>query len=253
MGNKINGLLGISLASIIIGFRQGTRALRKASRKSTENMDPLGSAALHSLPEITLAEMLGGNKPIIVAQIQGYEDGALYWNEMVALLSLLAVVNPSSVLEIGTYMGSTTRAIARGLPNAVVHTLDLPLDESAMASDPSLPKDDFHLIAKRKPGRDFIGTPEAARIRQHFGDSAKWDYSQVAGTNCFFIDGSHTYEYCRADTEKCYELCGGKGVFIWHDCDDGHPGVVKFLAEWRRGGRQIVRIKETHIAYWDGR
>jgi hypothetical protein len=104
-------------------------------------------------------------------------------------------------------MGFTTRALAQHLPSAIIHTLDLPLDFNP-ETDPAsgIPKDDFHLIARRQPGRDFIGTPEAARICQHFGDSATWDFSLATGSTCFLIDGSHTYEYCKLDSENCFKL-----------------------------------------------
>ena len=65
----------------------------------------------------------------------------------------------------------------------------------------------------------------------------------------FFIDGSHTYEYCKNDSEKCWELCGGRGVFLWHDCDNVHPGVIRLIAEWRHLGRDIRLVNGTALAY----
>jgi hypothetical protein len=254
MGEIINGLLGISPASLIRGLRLGLKQFKAASRETTARVSPFESIPLGNIPVRTLEQLLGEHRATVTVDVQAYEDGFLPWRESTALVSLIATANPSAVLEIGTFMGLTTKVLARNLPNAVVHTLDLPLDFKS-GTDPmaGIPKDDFHLIEQRKPGREFLNTPEAARIRQHFGDSATWDYKQAAPANCFFIDGSHTYEYCKVDSEKCYELCGGRGLFLWHDCDDGHPGVVQFLSEWRNLGRDIVRIKETALAYWDGR
>jgi hypothetical protein len=39
-------------------------------------------------------------------------------------------------------------------------------------------------------------------------------------------------------------------VFLWHDCDDSHPGVVRYIFECRRRGMDIKRIAGTPIAYW---
>ncbi len=142
--------------------------------------------------------------------------------------------------------------MAENLPSAIIHTVDLPEDFRGK-SDPivNTSKDYFHLTSRRIVARDFKGHPREGRIRQHFTDTPTWDF-QVAGKPAvFFIDGSHTYEYCRNDSEKCYKLCGGKGVFLWHDCDDGHLGVVRFLAEWRELGRDVRRISGTPIAYWE--
>ena len=106
------------------------------------------------------------------------------------------------------------------------------------------------MIAARQPGKTFIDTPEETRIRQHYGDTSTWNFNQAAGATWFFIDGSHTYYYCRNDSEKCFELCQGKGVFLWHDCDFSHPGVIQFIKDWRKQGRDIVLIEGTTLAYW---
>jgi hypothetical protein len=218
-------------------------------------LNPVGnkSRALSRIPVVALAQVLAGRKVPVILDVQAYEDGMLPWEQSVALLCLINLAQPSVVLEIGTYMGFTAKAMARNLPHAVIHTLDLPFDYDAGA-DPvtDFPKDDFHLIKKRVPGREFLQTAEATRIHQHFGDSATWDFSQAAGANCFFIDGSHTYDYCRLDSEKCHELCGGKGLFLWHDCDNDHPGVVKLITEWIKMGRNIALIEGTCLAYWQG-
>jgi hypothetical protein len=201
-----------------------------------------------------LEDIVGTRKVSIDLGIERYEDGMLQLEDAVALLTILALVQPAVVLEIGTYMGYTSKSIAANLPGVIVHTLDLPLDFKAESDHVvDLSKDDFHLIAKRQPGREFINTVYRDRIHQHFGDSATWDYQQAAGATFFFIDGSHTYDYARVDSEKCFELCEGKGVFLWHDCDDDHPGVVKALAEWRAKGRSICRIANTRLGYWDSR
>jgi hypothetical protein len=154
-------------------------------------------------------------------------------------------------LEIGTFMGHTTRQIAENLSTATVHTVDLPEDFSA-EHDPeqSIPKDDFHLIARRIVGREFKAHPCGDRIKQHFADTAKWDFREAGQPTFFFIDGSHTYEYCKSDSERCFELSQGRGVFLWHDCDDAHPGVIRFISEWRQLGRDVRRISGTPIAYW---
>ena len=252
MGKATDAILGTSPASLIRGVRRGLKEFKLVTNETTARIQPLESTGLASIPTRTLDELIGKRKATITIDLQAYETGMLPWRESVALLSLITLAQPRAVLEIGTFMGYTALAIAQNLPDAIIHTLDLPLDfKSEVDPVTGIPKDDFHLIETRKPGREFLNTPEAARIRQHFGDSATWDYTKAVGANCFFIDGSHTYEYCQIDSEKCYELCGGKGLFLWHDCDDSHPGVVRFLNEWRQQGREIVRVKETALAYWN--
>ena len=63
-----------------------------------------------------------------------------------------------------------------------------------------------------------------------------------------FIDGSHTYEYVKNDTEKCLRIAGDGATLVWHDCDRTHPGVVRYLCELKDAGHDVVRIRRTPIA-----
>jgi hypothetical protein len=253
MNKYIDALTGFCLASAWRGMRAGPGDLARASAEAANAVKELGSPELRSIPSAPLEKILGSRKPEIRLTIQENEDGSLPAHQALILYSLLVAEQPQVVLEIGTFMGHTTRAMAMNLPEAVIHTVDLPLDFSKQ-QDPvsNLQKDDFHLIQKRKVGSQFLNTPQAAQIRQHFADTAEWNFREAAGATFFFIDGSHTYDYCRSDSEKCLELCEGKGTFLWHDCNDDHPGVVKFIREWRAKGREIVRINRTCVAYWKG-
>jgi hypothetical protein len=212
---------------------------------------PPKPSVVGAIPVNSLDEILGAAKAEIQLVIQRYEDGILPYNQAVALLAIAVASGPKVALEIGTFMGHTPRQLAMNLPASIIHSVDLPLDfvpEKDNVTERK--KDDFHLIARRQVGREYRGTPYEARIRQHFADTAVWNFNEAAGATLFFIDGSHTYDYCKNDSDRCYELCQGKGVFLWHDCDDTHPGVVNALLEWRALGRNVVRIEGTPIAYW---
>ena len=202
------------------------------------------------LPEIELKEILGTEKIKLTLDIDIMEDGALPIEQCVVLLAILAIEKPKVILEIGTFMGSTTKKMSENLPDAIIHTVDLPIDFSA-CNDPNteIPKDDFHLISKRDVGREFRNTEFANRIYQHFVDTAKWDFKEVGNPSFFFIDGSHTYEYCKNDSEKCFQIAASSSTFVWHDCDSIHPGVVKFLKECRKKGLDVKRISGTPLAY----
>jgi predicted O-methyltransferase YrrM len=136
-----------------------------------------------------------------------YEDGMLPSEQALALLSILVAEAPNEVLEIGTYMGHTTRQMAENLEAATIHTFDLPENYSTEAeTKETLVKDDIHLIRNRVVGREFKGQSCASRIQQHFADTANWNFGEAGKTTFFFIDGAHTYEYCKSDTEKCFQL-----------------------------------------------
>jgi hypothetical protein len=257
MKNLLRFLLGMNAASIIRGCRFGPKAFWRSAYDALAAVQPMqdrsqkaGRDLLLAIPQRSLAAILDGRQPEIKLLSQPHEDGIMATQELIAVLSLLVAERPQEVLEIGTFMGHTTERMAANLPKAMIHTIDLPLDYSPSIDPNSGLKDDFHLIARRKVGREFVGTETGKRIVQHLGDTRAMDFKSLGHPTFFFIDGSHTYEYCKQDSEKCLEACGGAGTFLWHDCDEVHPDVVKFLLEWRSLGRDVVRIKGTFIAYW---
>jgi hypothetical protein len=246
-------VLGCNVASLGRLFLFGPLRFYRSCVVSYEAARDVSTNALARIPVVGLGEILGDRRPVIQCRAIPPEEGTLSTRELVALLSILVAESPSEVLEIGTFMGHTTRQLAENLPAGIVHTVDLPEDYSPERDLKStLPKDDFHLIRQRVVGREFQGQPCASRIRQHFADTATWDFAEAGHPTFFFIDGSHTYEHCRSDSEKCFALCQGRGVFLWHDCGNGHPGVVRLLDEWRSQGREVKRIDGTPIVYWKG-
>ena len=251
-GKKVlNAILGLNLSSVIRGLRFGFRELGRACIRGHETARPWELRALQSLPTVTLEEILGGRKPRIRISLRPHEDGILNLEHALPLLAIMVAEAPKTVLEIGTFMGHTTKAMADNLPDGIVHTVDLPPEFRSSSEDSGpIVKSDFHLIARRDVGREFRDTPEESRIRQHFADTATWDFSEAGKPEFFFIDGSHTYDYCKNDSEKCLALCTGGEVFFWHDCDEVHPDVARFLSEWREMGRNVVRVANTHLAYW---
>lgn len=251
MHKYLESILGVSPATFVRGFRFGVRDAYRISRANFTAANPLVNGELNNIPAVTLESILAERSALIKIKVMKYEDGILPLCDGLGLLSILVAEQPREILEIGTFMGHTTRAMAENLPEAMVHTIDLPMDFApSQTQDANLPKDDFHLIGRRVVGREFKNQPCEKRIVQHFGDTATLDFSKIGAPNFFFIDGSHTYEYCKNDSEKCFALCHGKGVFLWHDCDQTHPGVVQFISEWRAAGRDIVRIGGTGLAYW---
>lgn len=247
----IKTLLGTNAATLIQLLRLGPDGFLRSTCSACESAWHTESNLLAHIPVVSLADILGANEPLIELSIRPQEDGSLPTEQALVLASIIRAEHPAVALEIGTYMGHTTRLMAENARDATIHTVDLPPDfDFENEFETTMKKDDFHLINSRIVGREFKGRPCERRIQQHFGDTATWDFEEAARASFFFIDGSHTYEYVKNDSEKCLELCRGDGVFLWHDCDDTHPGVLEFLNEWRESGRDIRRIAGTPLAYW---
>ena len=251
MKDLIRVLLGVNPISLIHLARFQPIKFVEACKSAFTTAHRPNTGAAIGIPDISLDDILGDRKPVIRLAVTRYEDGMMPMDQAMVVTSILVAESPREVLEIGTYMGYTTRQMAENLETATIHTVDLPEDFSA-EHDPeqSIPKDDYHLIAHRIVGREYKARPSASRVRQHLVDTAKWDFREAGKPTFFFIDGSHTYEYCKNDSEKCFELCGGRGVFLWHDCEPKHPGVIRLITEWRQMGRDVRRIAGTPIAYW---
>lgn len=91
---------------------------------------------------------------------------------------------------------------------------------------------DAQYIEKECPGTRFRGTVWEKNIIQLFGDSARFDYAPYLGRmDVIFIDGSHSYEYVRNDTEVALKLAGPSALILWHDYQPFWSGVVRHLEE----------------------
>ena len=115
----IQFFLGLNGASVVRGLRLGFPEFINGCFASMDAAHPLQDRtqnsirkAWQSIPEVTLDEILGNRKAAVKLNVQMYEDGMLPTHEAMALLAILMAENPSEVLEIGTYMGHTTRAMA---------------------------------------------------------------------------------------------------------------------------------------------
>lgn len=215
-------------------------------------VDPRVWSLLASFTRIGLSEVIAARRFIITDGSLTSADGSLGIQDQVALMSLVCDREPDVVLEIGTYNGATTRLIARNLPRAKIHTLDLPPDISSEELHQSiLPKDDFHLIGNRRVGEAIVSDPAITNVTQHYGDSATWDFSPAQGFDFVFIDGSHTYEYIRNDTIRSAEAAAGRATFVWHDFDYSHYDVVNYLTEMANAGLPVRHIASTNMVVLD--
>ncbi len=209
------------------------------------------------VPSVTIESILGGTMPEVKQIDLRVDDGAMPPHEVRVLLAILKTERPRVAFEIGTFKGHTTRQMAECLPSCTIHTIDLPLDylETQYSEGSGMLKSDYHLINQREYVGEMFRSghcdkwSQLSNIHQHFGDTASWDFSQVAGSTFFLIDGSHTFDYCMNDSRKCLAIAEPGSVLLWHDCSDLHPGVVGCISELRNVGHNIRRIIGTTLAY----
>ena len=86
------------------------------------------------------------------------------------------------------------------------------------------------------------------RIIDH--NSRTFDYEDLGGVTFIFIDGDHTYEGVKADTEKALEYLKRHygGMIVWHDYKTDGWGVKKYVEELAES-MEIYHFAGSWIAY----
>ena len=159
-------------------------------------------------------------------------EEASYTKDMITLALSSKLVQPKVVFEIGTLDGYTALLFALNTPdNAKIYSLDLP--PGTLSPVLSLTEiDKKHIISRNQISKlAFEGKPEENKITLLFGDSNNFDYSAYCGkVDLFFIDGAHSYQYVKSDTENALKCLRKGGLLIWHDYGRvGVNGVSKYL------------------------
>ncbi len=202
-----------------------------------------------TIPRIDAAGLLDGSLSVIL-KFYTFTSGSLTPYERLVLNAVVRKVAPETVFEIGTFDGRTTwNLAANAADKATVCTLDLPrqdIDSTHLSIDAL----DRSYIEKDASGTEYLGTEQGHRIQQLFGDTATFDFSPFEGTIDFvFIDGSHSYEYVKNDSEIGLRLLrSGQGVVVWHDYDRTAewPGCTRALNELHAGGGAYAGLR--HIS-----
>lgn len=145
-----------------------------------------------------------------------------------------------NIFEFGTYMGRTTYHLTDASEEAFVTTLDLP-PEAGSRTTPYL-------------GNCFKGTERERKIKQILCDSKTFDTTPFRKKMDFiFVDGDHSYEGVKNDTEKAFEMLAPGGIIMWHDYGASSDlGLVEFFVEFTKK-TSLFRIKKTSLLlYVDG-
>jgi predicted O-methyltransferase YrrM len=173
------------------------------------------------------------------------------------LATIVSAVRPRKIFEIGTFRGVAALTMALNAPEADVYTLDLPEEYSADGVE-SLSKGDKEWVrlSRTSVGFAFAGHPAATRIHQLHGNSLTYDAPEfLSNTDLCFIDGGHSYECVKADTETALKILSPNGVIIWDDYAWFVDGVREYLAELcktlplhRIAGSQLVIYRHNQSA-----
>ncbi|WP_216907229.1 class I SAM-dependent methyltransferase [Synechococcus sp. CCY 0621] len=156
--------------------------------------------------------------------------------DMVYVCAIPKLREAKKIFEIGTYRGQTTCGFADVCEDAEIYTLNLPPEQDGRYGE---------YIGS------FIKTsPNKHRIHQVFSDSKTFDTTPYRRMMDYvFIDGDHSYEYVKNDTQKAFELLAPNGAIVWHDFAGKSEGVVQYLSELAVE-RPLMRIKNTCLVLY---
>ncbi len=176
-----------------------------------------------ALPRVPFKEVFPGVEAVEVRLPRAFDrksGTSISTDEACHLGAIARHLDARKVLEIGTYDGNTALILAANVASdATVVTVDLPPEFSADDQGTLRFADgEFNLTPRDELGRQFKGHALSARIRQVYGDSGWLDWSDLGGPfDLVFIDGCHTEDYVRSDSENALRHLAPGGVLVWHD------------------------------------
>jgi predicted O-methyltransferase YrrM len=138
-----------------------------------------------------------------------------------------------NIVEIGSFMGRSTRALAEATRGTVTAV------DTWAGSD----EDEHRRILEGKP-KDWLfeefknnmaGLTNVAMVRRPSLDAAAFFCIKNTLFDFIFIDASHDYDNVKADIEAWGPLLAEGGTLAGHDFHSGAPGVMKAVNELLQG------------------
>lgn len=170
------------------------------------------------IPSAPVTDYIGNDVSLRLLELDG-ADGNVTGFELAAIAAIAKQNGKEGIFEIGTFDGRTALNLASNTSDSCnIYTLDLPSDRVA-STDLKIAAGDEKFINKQESGARFANTLFAGRITQLWGDSATFDYTHYEGKmDVVFVDGSHSYDYVKNDTDTALRLLKPSGgVILWHD------------------------------------
>jgi predicted O-methyltransferase YrrM len=178
---------------------------------------------------------IGTGDPVEKAVLSARKiEGQISPKELRVLVQLASKIIPDNVVvEIGTYRGRSTVALALGsrIGNGCrVYTIDPHFDYKGVKGGDFGPKDMAALYTNLT--KSGVGETVAVVCLPSLASAKAWTEKNVG---LLWLDGDHSYEGVRGDLEAWFPWLASDGMVAFHDVDA--PGVKRLLDELRRDTR----------------
>ncbi len=220
-------------------------ALRELFGNSLATAEQLTDPAVDVtvLPAVTVESIIAGtgdDDATLAIRATPQVARSISLHEALCLSVLMKRVNARHVFEFGTYRGVSTTQLALNLPpDGLVFTLDLPITDL----NTKFELDTIGEVEVVKDARkgDLIPGHLRPRIQFIAQDSALFDPAPYENLmDLVFVDGAHTAEYVKNDSEKGWRMLRSGGIICWHDCRFNSPAVITFLRQCPYGPTRIL-------------
>lgn len=179
----------------------------------------------------------------IVQPIDWRDLPRTYLNHGELEIIVALVWSASVIVEIGLAQGRTAKAILRTLPQVQQY---IGIDTG--------PRYRTKLVGQwgergEDPGHLAMDDPRFNRWLLPRGslDLHPADFPMVV--DAMFIDGDHSSEAVRHDSDLARSVVAAGGLIIWHDYRNDGVEVTRVLEEDYRRGHQIRHIENTWLAF----
>lgn len=151
----------------------------------------------------------------IMDETLGMSGGMMHHRDIEALTALLLALRPKRIFEIGTYRGASSEMMLRLLPRAqVISIAFVNPDKSRQFNNDELSETEVGAL---------VSPANRDRYTQLIGDSHQIDPGAFVRDHgqmdLVFIDGDHSREGVRQDTDLARAILAPGGAIAWHDAN----------------------------------
>lgn len=191
--------------------------------------------------------------------------GSVTMIEAAVLVALIRMLEPSCIVEFGTFRGYSTALMVRNASlTCRVVSLDLgnlgtaangaPVYTAAELRSDDRKNDDYLRHVQSAEGTFYLSglTPqESQRVTLLHGDSRAFDvtaHQLDAAVDMVFIDGGHDFATIASDTAKALQMASTSSVIVWHDFNSSIHGDVTAFVSGIAADYQILHVQNTMLA-----